>query len=168
MRKPLILVVSLLLAGALTVPALAGAKTKKAKAAKAAATKTAPAKPDAKTAPANADAKPAETKPAEAKPAEGKPGNDGGKAVFTTNTCNKCHRVTSAGIQPIKEKADIVDLSGVGAEHDVAWFKQWLKKEIDKDSKLKPGEKVKHKGSWKGTDAELDVITAWLKTLTKK
>jgi cytochrome c551/c552 len=91
-----------------------------------------------------------------------------GKAVFTEQKCNKCHRVTTENIAPLKEKDDIVDISGVGGDHDAAWFKKWLLKEVEKDSKLKPGEKVKHKGSWKGTDAELDTVTAWLKGLTKK
>ena len=92
----------------------------------------------------------------------------GGKAVFTDQKCNKCHRVSTEGIVPLKEKEGIAEVSGVGANHDAAWFKKWLLKEVDMDSKLKPGEKVKHKSAWKGTDAELDSVTAWLKTLTKK
>ncbi len=99
--------------------------------------------------------------------AEGAKAGDG-KTVFTEQKCAKCHRVSTEGIAPTKEKPEIVDISGVGADHDAAWFKKWLLKEIDKESKVKPGEKVKHKAAWKGTDAELDTLTAWLKTLTKK
>ena len=89
------------------------------------------------------------------------------KKIFEDQKCNKCHRVSTEHINPIKEKEDIVDLSGIGAEHDQGWFKQWLKKEVEKDSKLKPGEKTKHKGAFKGTDPELDALTGWLKSLTK-
>lgn len=99
--------------------------------------------------------------------AEGAKAGDG-KTVFTEQKCTKCHRVSTDGIAPIKEKADIVDISGTAADHDAAWFKKWLNKEVEKESKLKPGEKVKHKGSWKGTDAELDSVIGFLKTLTKK
>lgn len=91
-----------------------------------------------------------------------------GKALFTAQNCVKCHRITAEGVKPLKEKDDIVELSGVGGDHDAAWFKQWLKKEVDKESKAKPGEKVKHKAAWKGTDPELDALAGWLKTLTKK
>lgn len=91
----------------------------------------------------------------------------GGKEIFLEQKCTKCHKVTSEGIAATEEKEKIVDLSGVGKNHDVAWFKQWLNKEVEQDSKVKPGEKVKHKQKFKGTPADLDAIAAWLKGLTK-
>jgi hypothetical protein len=161
----------LLVAGLLAIPSLSLAKSKTAKG-KAKATATAAAAkgkvkaPDPKP----AETKPPETKPAETKPAETKPagGSSAGKDLFVGQKCNKCHKVSTEAIAPLKDKDDIIDLAGVGSGHEVAWFKQWLRKEIDKDSQVKIGEKVKHKGSWKGTDAELDTITAWLKGLNKK
>jgi hypothetical protein len=91
-----------------------------------------------------------------------------GKEVFIEQKCNKCHKVSSEGIAPLEEKPAIIDLSGVGKDHDVAWFKGWLNKEIERDSTVKKGEKAKHKIAFKGTPAELDIVAGWLKTLTKK
>ena len=182
MRKFPPLVVACLLTGLLAIPSLSLAKTKAKPKSKAAATAAASKKKAAKTAPAAAKAadpkaaetKPAETKTAEAKAAETKPaeakpatGGSAGEDLFLAQKCTKCHKVSAEGIAPVKEKDGIVDLSGVGGEHEAAWFKQWLNKEIDKNSLAKTV-KVKHKGSWKGTEAELDTIAAWLKGLTKK
>lgn len=154
MRKFSTLFVACLLAGVLVAPSssFGKSKTKKSK---------------AKAVPIAAADK---TKPAEAKPAEAKPvaGSSAGKDLFLAQKCSKCHKASAEGIAPLKDKPEIVDLSGTGGAHDAAWFKQWLKKEITKDSTVKPGEKVKHKGSWKGTDAELDTIAVWLKGLTAK
>lgn len=91
-----------------------------------------------------------------------------GKDVFTDQKCAKCHKISSEGIAATEEKEKIIDLSGTGKDHDVAWFKGWLNKEIERDSAVKPGEKAKHKIKFKGTPAELDTLAAWLKTLTKK
>ena len=90
-----------------------------------------------------------------------------GKEVFLEQKCNKCHKISAEGIAPLEEKPTIIDLSGVGKDHDVAWFKKWLKKEVDHDSIVKKGEKAQHKIKFKGTPAELDVVAGWLKTLTK-
>ncbi|MBM4343239.1 MAG: cytochrome c [Deltaproteobacteria bacterium] len=91
----------------------------------------------------------------------------GGKELFGEQKCTKCHTVKSEGIAATEEKEKIVDLSGTGKDHDVAWFKSWLMKEAEMDSKVKKGEKVKHKQKFKGSPADLDAIAAWLKTLTK-
>ena len=169
MRKFSSWMVACLLAGLLSTPslALAKAKVKKAKA------KAAPVVVVDKGKPAEAKAaepKPADPKPADPKPADPKPAGaaSAGKDLFVAQKCTKCHRVSAESIFPTKEKPDIVDLSGTGAEHDVAWLKKWLTKETDKESKVKPGEKVKHKAAWKGTDAELVAMADWLKGLTKK
>lgn len=92
----------------------------------------------------------------------------GGKEIFLEKKCTKCHTVLSESITATEEKEKIIDLSGVGNDHDVAWFKSWLLKEVEADSKVKKGEKVKHKQKFKGTPADLDVLAAWLKTLNKK
>lgn len=146
-----------------------GAKKKKAKP----PAKTAPAAPEpAKPAEPKADAKPAESKPAETKAADAKAepaaGAGDGKKVFLDQKCTKCHKVTALGIAAAAEKETIVDLSGIGAQRDAGWLKKWLKKEMDKESSSKPGEKIKHKAAWKGSDADLDTVVAWLKGLTAK
>ncbi len=162
---------------ALTLLAPLGADAAKKKQAKPPA-KTAPASPDApkadaakadaaKPAEPKAEAKPAETKPAEAKPAAAPAAGDG-KKVFLDQKCAKCHKVTALGIAATAEKETIVDLSGVGASRDAGWLKKRLKKELDKESSSKPGEKIKHKASWKGSDADLDTLVGWLKGLMTK
>lgn len=90
-----------------------------------------------------------------------------GKDVFAAEGCAKCHKVTSEGIAAKEDKPTIVELSGTGKGHDVAFFKAWLQKENEMDSKVTPGTKVKHKYKFKGTPADLDIIAGWLKTLTK-
>ncbi|MBM4344547.1 MAG: cytochrome c [Deltaproteobacteria bacterium] len=156
---------------ALTLLAPLGADAAKKKKAKPPA-KTAPAAPEAPKADAAKPAEPkGETKPAETKPAENKaepaPGADG-KKVFVDHKCTKCHKVSALGLAAAAEKDTIVDLSGVGAQRDVSWLKKWVKKEMDKESSTTPGQKVKHKAGWKGSDAELDTLVAWLKGLTAK
>ncbi len=85
-----------------------------------------------------------------------------GKAVFVAQRCVKCHTVSSQGLTA--ENKDGVDLAKT-QPRDAKWVSSWLKKEIDKDSSLKPGEKVKHKVAWKGTDAELPEVAAWVASL---
>jgi len=92
----------------------------------------------------------------------------GGKELFGELKCTKCHTVKSEGIAAAGEEKDkIVDISGTGKNHDVEWFKKWLNKEVEMESKVKTGEKVKHKQKFKGTPEQLTEITGWLKTLTK-
>lgn len=92
----------------------------------------------------------------------------GGKETFLEQKCTKCHTVKAEAIPASEEKEKIIDLSGIGKDYEVAWFKQWLNKEVERDSKVKTGEKAKHKVKFKGTPAELDTVAAWLKTLVKK
>ena len=92
----------------------------------------------------------------------------GGKEIFLDQKCAKCHKVSTQGIAPTEEKDTIIDLAGSGGDHDVKWYAGWLKKETERDSKVKPGTKVKHKAMWKGTDADLETLANWLKGLTEK
>ena len=91
-----------------------------------------------------------------------------GKDLFSEQKCNKCHKVSSEGLAATEDKPTIIDLSGTGKDHDAAWFKGWLNKEIERESTVKKGEKAKHKVAFKGTPAELEIVASWLKTLTKK
>lgn len=92
--------------------------------------------------------------PSVARAAEG--GGDG-KAVFLAQKCNLCHSIASQGIESkaTSEKTKGPDLSGVGAERDVAWITKFLKREEKLDGKP-------HKKEWKGTDAELQTLALWL------
>ncbi len=91
-----------------------------------------------------------------------------GKEIVVEQKCTKCHSIKAEGVAAAEDKPTIIDLSGVGKDHDVAWFKGWLNKEIERDSIVKKGEKAKHKIAFKGTPAELDTVAAFLKSLTKK
>ncbi len=82
-----------------------------------------------------------------------------GKGIFIEQHCSNCHTVASQGIAA--DAKDSIDVSNAGL-HDERWLTSWLRKEIEKESFLSPGDKVRHKASWTGTDGELAVLVAWL------
>lgn len=103
-----------------------------------------------------------------------------GKKLFVENKCNSCHSIDAAGIE--KKKAETAaaatgekkeaaaaekttttvpahkapDLSSVGLDQTSEWMGKFLKKEVA----TKEGKK--HMKLWKGTDADLTTLTAWL------
>ncbi|TNF30833.1 MAG: c-type cytochrome [Deltaproteobacteria bacterium] len=80
-----------------------------------------------------------------------------GKALFLENKCDKCHSVTSKGVEAAKpDKA--VDLSTVSGDAD--FLAKFLKKEA---TKAVDGKDVKHKKKWGGSDEDLSAIIGWLK-----
>ena len=86
--------------------------------------------------------------------------DDPGKGVFLAQKCNMCHSVDSQQIAQTSKMAG-GDLSAVGSTRDAAWLTQFLKKEAA------TAEGKKHSKEWKGTDAELAQLTAWLDKLEK-
>jgi hypothetical protein len=84
-----------------------------------------------------------------------------GKALFVDGKCSMCHSIASQGIEKKLKSGKGNDLSTVGSDRDPAWLRKWIKKEIELDGK-------KHEKAFKGTDAELDTLLAWLGTLKKK
>jgi hypothetical protein len=100
-----------------------------------------------------------------------------GKTLFLSQSCNTCHSISAAGIEKKKSEAAATekkeaapagekvatapshkppDLSSVGSEQKPEWMAKFLKKEVTaKDGK-------KHMKLWKGTDADLATLTAWL------
>jgi cytochrome c2 len=92
-----------------------------------------------------------------------------GKSAFADAKCTKCHAVTAAGVDKVKEKASKgPDLSDVGAEHDAAWIAKWMNKEVDAPSVYDANKKVKHKKGFKGSEADLKAISEWLATQKTK
>lgn len=94
-----------------------------------------------------------------------------GKDIYLKYKCHKCHTIKAQNIGPIlkdekgeeeeeekeeKGKKKITDLSGVGLKRNAEWIKAYLLKKV-KDEKGK-----KHKPKWKGTDAELKIVSEWL------
>lgn len=103
--------------------------------------------------------------PADAAPAVAAAGGGSaldGKAIFLREKCEMCHSVSSAGIEAKakSEKLKAADLTGVGTRHTTAVLRSYLKQEKE----LEGG---KHKKAFKGTDAELDVLIAWLESQKK-
>jgi len=94
-----------------------------------------------------------------------------GKKVFTKYKCRSCHAIESQGITKKaeegeeEEKAEKAekekkppDLSGVGLERKSDWIMLFLQKKEKLDGKL-------HTKKFRGTDAELKKLAAWLGTL---
>jgi mono/diheme cytochrome c family protein len=95
--------------------------------------------------------------PAAAAPAADGGGAPDGKAVFVAQKCNTCHAVSTAGIEATtkSDKMKGPDLVGLAADHDAAALAAYLKKETKIDDKA-------HRTAFKGSDAELDALVAWL------
>ncbi len=90
-----------------------------------------------------------------------------GQKIFTENKCTQCHSIDSLKIAKVKsaddeevkdengKKLEPPDLSGIGKDHDAAWFTKWLKKEQEVDGH-------KHKKKFKGSEDELKTLTEWI------
>ena len=92
-----------------------------------------------------------------------------GQKLFLDNGCNSCHSMKGQGIEkkksatateatastPAASPKKVPDLSAVGLEHDQAWMTKFLLKTETLHDK-------KHMKTWKGTEAELATLTAWL------
>lgn len=93
-----------------------------------------------------------------------------GQTIFLKYRCKSCHSIKALGIEKKAEEGDEdaaeaakskdkpPDLSGVGTEHNVAWFAKWLLKKETKDGKT-------HKKKFRGTETELKTLTEWIGTL---
>lgn len=80
-----------------------------------------------------------------------------GKVVFEAEKCGLCHGVEAAGIEAktTSDKLKGPDLSGYEPEEGFD-IQGYLHKEVEKDGEA-------HRREFKGTDAELQVLLAWLK-----
>ena len=96
-----------------------------------------------------------------------------GHELFLKYKCQSCHSIAAAGIEKKKSaaadeaeeataeksKKEPPDLSAVGVAHKADWMAAFLmKKEKTKEGKL-------HTKKFKGTDAELKKVVAWLETM---
>jgi mono/diheme cytochrome c family protein len=90
-----------------------------------------------------------------------------GKTIFLENKCNTCHTVTALKIEKKKgaeeeasdkdKKAKPADLSSVGLERKADWMARFLMKKEAIDGQ-------KHKKLFKGSEADLKTLAAWLET----
>ena len=93
----------------------------------------------------------------------GTAGHDG-KSIFLDNKCNKCHTITSQGIErqgTAPEGKTPPDLSGVGLKHNSDWMQKWLNKEEEQNGK-------KHIKKFGGSTEDLKTLTNWLASQKKK
>jgi mono/diheme cytochrome c family protein len=95
-----------------------------------------------------------------------------GKQVFLKHECNECHTVEVLGVAKLPEDASEADeeedlgedeeeteppdLSGIGKRRDRDWLGKWLQKKVEND------EGKKHRKRFKGSDADLEAIVAFL------
>lgn len=87
-----------------------------------------------------------------------------GKTIFLENKCNTCHTLAALKIErkgEPEEKSDDKlkppDLSSVGLERKADWMARFLMKKETLDGE-------KHKKLFKGSEADLKMLTAWLET----
>lgn len=88
-----------------------------------------------------------------------------GKAIYLENKCNTCHSLQALKIEKKQgaeeaksdEKVKPPDLSSVGLERKADWMAKFLLKKETIDGK-------KHSKLFKGSEADLKVLTAWLET----
>ncbi len=93
-----------------------------------------------------------------------------GRTLFINGKCQQCHSVSALKISKVEngepeesgaeeEKVSPPDLSGIGKSLTAEWISKWLKKEETNQ------EGRKHKKKFKGSDADLQVLSAWLAAL---
>lgn len=86
-----------------------------------------------------------------------------GKTIFMDSRCSQCHSIKSQTIEAKRKDAGnkAPDLSDVGSKLKADFIMKYLKKEVTLDDK-------KHLIEFKGTDADLDILSKWLVTLVEK
>jgi len=86
-----------------------------------------------------------------------------GKTIFLAQKCNLCHSVQTVGIERTtkSEKVAGPELTDLAAKADPAFLAKYLKKEVVLHDK-------KHSKEFKGTDADLKALIAWLQQQKKK
>jgi hypothetical protein len=85
---------------------------------------------------------------------------EAGKAAFLSNKCDRCHAVASQGIErdAKSKKQRGSDLGEVGAARDADWLRRYIRKQVQLEDK-------DHAVAWKGSNAELEALIAWLDAL---
>ena len=93
-----------------------------------------------------------------------------GAKLFVKNRCTVCHSVKAVGIEKkaaepgdaasdvSKAKRKPPDLSGIGLDHDAAWFSRWLQKKETIEGKT-------HMKKFLGPAGDLKTVTEWLASL---
>jgi hypothetical protein len=85
--------------------------------------------------------------------------------LFVKHGCRGCHSVRSEGIAASHRPETAIDLSGVGPQHDAAWFKKWLRRQVEARSRQSPDQIVRHAVAFAGTDRQLQQLVDWLRGL---
>jgi mono/diheme cytochrome c family protein len=92
--------------------------------------------------------------------AAGGAGDAPGHRVFTAKKCSLCHSIDALDVERTTKSEKIAgpDLSEVGKKHSAEWLEGWLRKQEKLNGKT-------HSREFKGTDAELEELVAWLAKL---
>lgn len=84
---------------------------------------------------------------------------DAGQKAFLRERCDRCHAISSLGIEAKDEEEEAPDLSNAGATLPSAeWIEKWVLREETKDGK-------KHQKPYEGSKKRLTQISEWLMTL---
>jgi cytochrome c2 len=93
-----------------------------------------------------------------------------GQKIFVKYRCTGCHSIKGLGIEKKTAEGDEAaaevaksahkppDLSGIGLQHDAAWFAKWLQKKETVDGRM-------HKIKFRGPESELKTLTTWIASL---
>jgi hypothetical protein len=80
-----------------------------------------------------------------------------GQKILIENKCDKCHSVSTVGIEAEKTTGKMAggDLVNLADSYEADWIIKYVKKEADLDGK-------KHMKGFKGSDEELQALVDWL------
>lgn len=85
--------------------------------------------------------------------------DDAGQKAFLKERCDRCHSISSLGIEAKDEDEGAPDMSNAGATLASAeWAEKWVLREETKDGK-------KHQKPYEGSKKNLKRISEWLMTL---
>ena len=85
--------------------------------------------------------------------------DDAGQKAFLKEKCDRCHSVSSLGIEARDKEEEAPDMSNASASLPSAeWAKDWVLRKETKDGK-------KHQKPYQGSKKNLDKISKWLMTL---
>jgi len=85
--------------------------------------------------------------------------DDAGQKAFLKEKCDRCHSVSSLGIEARDKEEEAPDMSNAAATLPSAeWAKNWVLRKETKDGK-------KHQRPYQGSKKNLDKISKWLMTL---
>lgn len=85
---------------------------------------------------------------------------DRGQRAFLREGCDRCHAISSLGIEARDPEEEAPDMSNAGADVESAeWIEKWVLREVEKE------DGTKHSRPYEGSKKRLQLIAEWLMTL---